>query len=1367
VLADLMQWATTVVRLRRDKGGEWVADQFATFPAEFLIFSPHVQTLVFDDRTRGERKEYAVRRDGDTVTVEDNGSTVSWKVFRTTHRPSPDAREDGGYSASRDKLAVHWAVSKPKLGRLWAFFPTKEIVTASGIFNAPWKLTDDRATIMAGPFNEELLDEAAELFLSNLGKVVDDDDPGQILELFPGREKEKRGLADLELITKIYGKSPSHAVLPDQNGVLQLASSMVMHPQDLPMAALKTWSKARTRPANWCHPSVESPGEGTTRRAKATRLLTVGSGRTASFSEWFVALIDNEDPVESSRRMIYVSEKIVDGKGEKVEAYKLELCRIPFVLSADGEMVAPSPGAIFLPAGDGTKADVKLIHPDLAENEFVVAALRKLGVEEVSDESLLDAQIHDAKDGRPGSDWTRIWERARNCSRDLLPALLAKHQIDEDDVSVRTLAGHWARLGGVLRIGRVLKESELADDDRSVALDEDWHAKDIDVLQALGATEGPVEKGGSTDEPWGERYLDAARATYKQRCQGTKPADDSIEIDGLGVFAGPATPLLELSPIPTARFLAAAFERTNHLRPIELSHRTKKNMPIVQFPHPLVWLLSESGVVLTSLGVVPLNLAVAPALAGLRRILPVVELPDIVVEQLGLARSLVDLSDQQWELVDKAIAKLDDMDQVMDVYRAIVDFSPTPKQVRALVRGTLGDHEAGDVAVAATDHEARLLRESGTPHLVCTDEGLRARLVERWGLKSAVDLIGSELHAVPDGPAEAIGDLFPMLTALASDEQLAVRIQRCTELRRDWFTESGRISDALRVERGEGILYVADIQDDRDLLELLNDALELGLDADAIGDVVENAAAQATADLMARMRKAPDDASRLLMVVESDALRQRLPRELIEAYADMNGDPDPHALAELALAALGLEALSKLAPYLREKGLQVPTTWAGSRRAIQFVRELGFDRGYAGFKSDDRSETLEVEGPIELPELHDYQRKAADAIHDLMADGGGLRGLLSLPTGAGKTRVTVQAIVEAMAPEDGFPSPVLWIAQTSELCEQAVQSWAEVWRAMGPARPVRLSRLWRSNKAEPVDEGDQVVIATIAKLNSIAGKPQYDWLTQATCVVVDEAHASTERSYTKVLKWLGMGGGKERVPLIGLSATPFRNASESENQQLAARYGRRRLDFGAFGDEQPTTKRLQEMGILAEVDHQVLDGASVNLSDADIAYLEEFGRLPAAVLNKLGEDVGRNRRLLDSLLSQSEDWPILVFAASVAHAQTMAALVTKAGRPAASISSETNPSVRHYVVDRFKRGEIKVLTNYGVLTQGFDAPAVRALYIARPTYSANRYQQMVGRGLRGRLNGGKERCLVVNVADNLKRYGGELAFKEFDYLWSA
>lgn len=88
------------------------------------------------------------------------------------------------------------------------------------------------------------------------------------------------------------------------------------------------------------------------------------------------------------------------------------------------------------------------------------------------------------------------------------------------------------------------------------------------------------------------------------------------------------------------------------------------------------------------------------------------------------------------------------------------------------------------------------------------------------------------------------------------------------------------------------------------------------------------------------------------------------------------------------------------------------------------------------------------------------------------------------------------------------------------------------------------------------------------------------------------------------------------------------------------------------------------------------------------------------------------------------------------------------------------------MVEGFRSGEIKVLVNYGVFREGFDAPKTRAIIVARPVYSPNLYFQMIGRGLRGPLNGGDDRCLIINVCDNIENFGEELAFADVDWLWS-
>jgi len=86
------------------------------------------------------------------------------------------------------------------------------------------------------------------------------------------------------------------------------------------------------------------------------------------------------------------------------------------------------------------------------------------------------------------------------------------------------------------------------------------------------------------------------------------------------------------------------------------------------------------------------------------------------------------------------------------------------------------------------------------------------------------------------------------------------------------------------------------------------------------------------------------------------------------------------------------------------------------------------------------------------------------------------------------------------------------------------------------------------------------------------------------------------------------------------------------------------------------------------------------------------------------------------------------------------------------VSAETPRRLRHHYVKEFGKGNIKVLTNFGVLTQGFDNPKVNVVYVTRPVFSAAAYLQMVGRGLRGPLNGGTEECLIVDINDNLDNF---------------
>ncbi len=1370
VLAQLMKWASTVIRLPRDRDESiWLNQDMKQFPAEFLVFSSHVSSLVLDDREDGLRRELAIEKlKGGGLVLTVDGDAKKWHVEHRVVNPSDAAKRDGGYSADRDEVPIHWAIGEGArgLGELWAFFPTRDQTTMRGVINAPWKLSDDRETLLAGAFNEDLIENACMMILDSLEDVIGSKDPGEVLDIIPARGRETRSWAD-EMIGKyVYDIARFRPVLPDQYGELQMAGDVALHPEDLPEKALELWAKYYAGDDLWCHHTVDSRNR-RERRPRAARLIESVNGRVAEVDEWLQALLDDSLIVESSREAILVA-------GAAVEAPELaaSIRSIPIILLADGATrVDALDSDVFIPAdAEGLDLDVRTVHPHLAKDPDAIDALRALGVPQVSAESMLRARLQDESLRKQGADWREIWELGRGVGAGSFSEILRELEFDQSVVCVRTADGSWSRLCDTLMPGPVLSAEVASDEDARCLVDVDWHAQDKAVLDTLGASTGPVAGRGSTEEPWYEDYVAAMTKEFVAHLQTKNVSKNSIEIEGVKEFAGPLTPGRWLSPPAQAKFFAVAFDRSEDPVGVEIFHSTNSKIPARSIPHPLVWLVQKAGVIQTTDGPRPLDEVAASTLDGLDCLLPKALLRGPACKALGLPSTLGELTERQWAVCLSAAAEEDNVTRRVDCYLAACEYVSAPEQIAA-------DSSSGpvmaipqEIAVALNAADVEALRVGGIPHLAIPDGVDPSRLIERWGLMDAGEIIRSEIFAVAVSEPATLVDDFPSIRQLLPQDKRGLLVTVCSDLAVDRFTSSGkaRRQESFLVDGRD--VYRHESLSDEEFLERISDRFALGLDFESIKSLINVAHAQATNKYLQKLRKASDDEARLLLLVDLEELRQRLPVEL-HASLERTGELDDRgAVASAFLGAYGLESLAELKDVLEQHehvGPIVPGSWAGSTRAIAFVDAIGFDRAFAGFRdTGDRAPVVEVDGPIALPPLHDFQSRAGEAIKKLATASPAQRGMLSLPTGAGKTRVTVEALVDLLR-EEQLGSPVLWIAQSDELCEQAVQSWAEVWRSLGAGRPLQISRLWATNSASVREVGDQVVVATPNKLKaSCVGNSDFDWLTKASIVVVDEAHLSTAPMYTEVLGWLGLSANKVSRPLLGLSATPFRGTSKEETKRLAERYGKQRLDSGVFKKDESSTEFLQRRGILAGVDHRILDGASIDLSDDDLNLLETTRSIPRNVLNQVGADADRNDRLISEILKPKGDWPTLVFCASVAHAQTVAALLNREGKASAAVSGKTNPAVRRYLVDQFKSGEIQVLTNCDLLTQGFDAPKVRALFIARPTYSPNRYQQMIGRGLRGPLNGGEAKCLIVNIEDNFERYDKQLAFHEFDYLWN-
>ena len=628
-------------------------------------------------------------------------------------------------------------------------------------------------------------------------------------------------------------------------------------------------------------------------------------------------------------------------------------------------------------------------------------------------------------------------------------------------------------------------------------------------------------------------------------------------------------------------------------------------------------------------------------------------------------------------------------------------------------------------------------------------------------------------------PAEPVGedlpvplvDEWPGLRPHLSPPQNELQLIRCDGFRRfDGTGDEGEPGCEVR----DGLIYLARQDDEEYEIRAVLEEFGMRLSDDQLNLILLGLTSEDVQNARDEVRGCSTDEERLIAAIGLGELGSRLPSGLFlmlfnELGASLTG-------IELARAAISVFHTGALREYRHALDhLDPPRQWAGSQRAVAFVRSLGFSEEWAGERNSRRDPYVDVDGPYSLPKLHDYQRRVVENVRGLIHSNGEFgerRGMVSMPTGSGKTRVAVQSIVEAIR-DDGFKGGILWVADRDELCEQAVEAWRQVWSSEG-AQGVRLriSRMWAGQRQPSLTGDINVIVATIQTLSAkISRQPDsYQFLAEFKLLLFDEAHRSVAPTFTSVMEDLGLTRWRRTHEplLIGLTATPYRGHDERETTRLVRRYSSNRLDEGAFASDDPEAviQELQSMRVLARADHSIIEGGDFPLSANEQRQSQQTPWLPRSVENRIASDVTRTRRIIQAYHENVDpDWPTLVFATSVEHSQTVAALLTRIGIKARAVSADTETSVRRRVVEEFRSGEIKALVNYGIFREGFDAPKTRAIIVARPVYSPNLYFQMIGRGLRGVKNGGNDRCLILNVRDNIENFQRKLAFSELNWLW--
>ena len=371
------------------------------------------------------------------------------------------------------------------------------------------------------------------------------------------------------------------------------------------------------------------------------------------------------------------------------------------------------------------------------------------------------------------------------------------------------------------------------------------------------------------------------------------------------------------------------------------------------------------------------------------------------------------------------------------------------------------------------------------------------------------------------------------------------------------------------------------------------------------------------------------------------------------------------------------------------------------------------------------------------------------------------RFVIQMPTGSGKTRTAMELLISTINSETAAAPVVLWLAHSSELCDQAFECFVEVWRHLG-CRPLTAVRFWGNHPLPHMAEEAMFVVAGFQKLHQCDIETLAALRDRCTLVVVDEAHMTIAPTYrTAVQSLIG-----ELTRVVGLTATPGRS-TVAQTQNLAEFYFGEKLGLTA-ADGKSVIQSLRDRGVLSHAVHvPIVTRLNVSLDAGARNYLASNFDLPPNLLKRLGQKTVRNIEIVKRLVEEvAAGRQILFFGCSVAHSKFIASVLLYLRVEAAHIDGDTGVERRREVIEKFKTARVRVLCNYGVLATGFDAPKTDVVFISRPTMSPVLYSQMIGRGLRGPAIGGTPACRIIDVIDNIEGYGDhDRMYNLFEEMW--
>jgi superfamily II DNA or RNA helicase len=1362
-------WATTVVRaeIHGPDIHTFMQAELDQFPAQFVLFLPTGIRLGLrsgngTDTIRQLKQETEA---GCMLLHEGSNAPSRWRVFDTQVSMEPSLKADAGSIHYREKVPLSWAVpldrKHEEAGRFWAFFPTDTPSRLPGILNAPWKIDEGRKNLLAGAWNTAMMQAAADLIVNSLPTLSTSDDPGRVLDAFP-RQLDRQDEIAAPLVTEVWSRLKGAAIIPDAQGTLRRGTELLRPPLD-DETSHEQWCKLASSAAcmRWVHPTClhgkrsERLNDFSRRIQPVNRLQSVlkrdpaepGLDR-ANAAAWFGEVASTDPAI--AKGVLRLAENFAKAHGDQWNYDKSSSLAI--IPTESGRLCKPSE-VVLGPSVPGKESVLAALAEDDEAARILLDIIGVVSLDAEGWRRLLDEALKAGK-------WENLWSTLRQAPAEVRDRFI---EMRRSEIRILRRDGQWGQHDAVLLPGRIVQPDDPKPTNLGVLLDD---SAEIEMAKQVGVSDcpqgrwGPGEYDAMVDK--GNRkllrdWLNTEDKKYRAAHPDKRPDQGYLKPLRLAMPKG--WMLLErLLDHANAALTRSLLEQLPSLAEVPFGHSTRPDAyPKIKVPHPLRWYLKQHGTVAIGPSVLPLQVVLACRNRKVLERIPSWNETEILLKSLldedAVAEGAEDLR-RFWHAIFACLVTPEAIEG--DTLRDVWTEAARDKQVPKCLRTAAGEISLSEVYVTGSASFAQRARTQGKT-VVTLEAEAKALWLEN-GAQALDNLLRSEwleIVSEHDLLVNALPDLAEFLNDIANS---TARSQNVRGLRLS-IEGTGEPVPCLQAD---GVLYL-----DPDQMQPMSRAEQMRVVLNEIAaagwlNVTLEKAASGIANSRLDERRAWVAAGatleeRLLRAVgeRSDPLRASIG----EAAKAIPQDCLPLDLARLALALHGPAVLQKLRDAIESEELQPPGSW-GSDKARAFVAEIGFPEDFAVSSEAKREAEIFMTGPIPLGSLHDYQEEVIEGLDSLLKSGSGRRrAVVSLPTGAGKTRVAVQAAVDlVLKPVEGTRS-VLWVAQTDELCEQAVQAFRQVWLSFGTeGSDLRIVRFWRGNPTPAAPEKHQptVVVATIQTLGSRMVNERLEWLNKPGLVVLDECHHAITPSYTGLLRWLNADhwpgtAPRDEPPIIGLSATPFR-ANEEESERLAKRFGKHLLPQ----NQERLYEQLTERKVLAEPIHETLPSSATPPQELlDLLELEGDAIASENQLEELNRwlagDKDRNRILIEAIQSSTEQ-RILFFANSVAHANEMAVRLNLCGISAAPISGDTASSARRHFLKQFQEGEIRVLCNHSVLTTGFDAPKTDMVLVSRIVRSQALCMQMVGRGLRGTANGGTEKCRIVTVRDNLERF---------------